>query len=241
MNTNIFLMSGSGLRFKKNNYKVPKQFLKINNGNFVIDEIIANSPKTEENIFVINNELEENEIYKEWVTNLQINSKIYNVGNITNGQATSLYSVRDIVNRDSKLFVLPCDTVIYDKKIKSIFNLQSDHAIVTSKPTNYQLDNNLQFGWVQDLDEKIEIFCKETPTFPLNSNVILGFFYYKNFSIFESGYTKLIESQKTINGEYYLDKITELLIADQATFQELNVNRHLSFGTPKEYEKNKNV
>lgn len=234
-------MSGSGLRFKKNNYKVPKQFLKINNGNFVIDEIIANSPKTEENIFVINNELEKNEIYKEWVANLQINSKIYNVGNITNGQATSLYSVRDIVNRDSKLFVLPCDTVIYDKKIKSIFNLQSDHAIVTSKPTNYQLDNSLQFGWVQDLEEKIEIFCKEKPTIPLESNVILGFFYYKNFSIFESGYTKLIESQKTINSEYYLDKITELLIADHATFKEINVNRYLSFGTPKEYEENKNV
>ncbi len=234
-------MSGSGLRFKKNNYKVPKQFLKINNGNFVIDEIIANSPKTEENIFVINNELEKNEIYKEWVANLQINSKIYNVGNITNGQATSLYSVRDIVNRDSKLFVLPCDTVIYDKKIKSIFNLQSDHAIVTAKPTNYQLDNSLQFGWVQDLEEKIEIFCKEKPTIPLESNVILGFFYYKNFSIFESGYTKLIESQKTINSEYYLDKITELLIADHATFKEINVNRYLSFGTPKEYEENKNV
>lgn len=234
-------MSGSGLRFKRNNYRIPKQFLKVNSGNFVIDEIIANSPRAEENIFVTNNDLEENEIYKEWRSNLQINSKFCNVGNITNGQATSLFSIRGMVNRDSKLFVLPCDTVIYDEKINSIFNSKSDHAILTSEPTNFQLDNSRQFGWVQSSGEKIQIFCKEKPTTPSESRVILGFFFYRNFSIFERGYAELIENQKKINNEYYLDMVTELLIADKATFKEVNVSSYLSFGTPQEYEENKNV
>jgi hypothetical protein len=50
-------MSGRGERFKKNNYKVPKHFLKLSNGRYIIDEIIYNSPEASQTIFVINDEL----------------------------------------------------------------------------------------------------------------------------------------------------------------------------------------
>ena len=116
MNTNVFLMSGRGQRFKNSSYDVPKQFLKIKNSKYIIDEIIQNSPTADETIFVINDELNNYDIYKEWISSLKFKFRIHNVGTLTEGQASSLYSIKDIVNKSSSLFVSPCDTVIYSKR-----------------------------------------------------------------------------------------------------------------------------
>jgi len=241
MNTNVFLMSGRGQRFKNSSYDVPKQFLKIKNSKYIIDEIIQNSPTADETIFVINDELNNYDIYKEWISSLKFKFRIHNVGTLTEGQASSLYSIKDIINKSSSLFVSPCDTVIYSKKVRNIFSTSAEHAVFTVKPNNYHIKNSSQFGWVENTSQNIKIYCKEMPSNLLISNVILGFFYYKNFSVFEKGYSQVVKQNTRVNNEYYLDTVIESLLNKKKKFEEIVVKEYLSFGTPKEYEKNKNV
>ena len=234
-------MSGKGERFKKNNYKVPKHFLKLSNGRYIIDEIIYNSPEASQTIFVINDELKKNELFNNWISSLKFEFEVHNVGSYTDGQASSFNSTKPIVDKNSKIFVSPCDTVIFSSKVKNIFNLDVDYAAVTAKPTNFQIENCAQYGWIQSSNKDYKIFCKERPKIFSKSNVILGFFYFRNFAIFETAYNDLVRKNLKVNNEYYLDKLLEVLNTQKHSFKEVNIKNYISLGTPKEYELNKNV
>ncbi len=241
MNTNIFLMSGAGKRFLNAGYEVPKQFLKLSNGKLIIDEIIENSPDADEYIFVINKDLQSNKIFSKWIESLSLNFRLFNVGERTNGQATSLNLVLKEFDFKSRLFVSPCDTVIYDKKIKNIFDSSIDSSLLTVKPSNFHINNFEHFGWVEENNGLINVKCKEQPNDFNNSNVILGFFYFKNKEIFQFGYEKLVKNEEKINEEYYIDLVVNYLVANEYNVHEMVINKFISFGTPEEYEQNKDI
>ncbi len=232
-------MSGMGYRFVKAGYNVPKPFLKLKNGQLVIDKIIKNSPQSSKTLFVINNYLSENEHFISWKKTLNFDYEIINIGNKTDGQATSLYLATKYIDNESKIYVSPCDTVVADDQINKLFDLDVDYCILTTKPNTFHLNNYSHFGWLQTDEQKKEVFCKKKPSVIEKSNVVLGFFYFKNKSTFNNAYKKVVDDELYVNNEYYIDTVVGSLVNQNLKYKEIIVENYKSYGTPEEYEQNK--
>ena len=69
-----------------------------------------------------------------------------------------------------------------------------------------------------------------------NDKVILGAFAFSTFNIFLNGYNKMIRNKILVKNEYYLD----LLMNEIDKVKIIKVKKFINWGTPVEYEKNKN-
>ena len=99
-----------------------------------------------------------------------------------------------------------------------------------------------QFGWVRSdtNNNVIKISCKKKIKNSKNTdNVILGAFVFCSFNIFLDGYSKMIKKKRTVNNEYYLDLLMDELNQNKKV-KIIKVKRFINWGTPLEYEKNKN-
>ena len=69
--------------------------------------------------------------------------------------------------------------------------------------------------------------------------VILGAFGFSSFKTFLGGYNKMIKNKRLINNEYYIDLLMDELNKNKKV-KIIEVKKFINWGTPIEYEKNKN-
>ena len=238
---NIILAAGEGKRFK--DYKLPKLLLKVKRIPLFI-RAAKSLPKNNDFIFILKKKHFEN--FKEIKINIKKNyakSKIILLKKTTNGQASTLFKSKNIVKKNKPIFVTSTDFCfsfnesILNQYIKNNFNI-----IFVCKPTNEMKKFPNQFGWVRSdtNNNVIKISCKKKIKNSKNTdNVILGAFVFCSFNIFLDGYSKMIKKKRTVNNEYYLDLLMDELNQNKKV-KIIKVKRFINWGTPLEYEKNKN-
>ena len=73
-----------------------------------------------------------------------------------------------------------------------------------------------------------------------NEYIIIGGFYFADKNIFKKYYINLINSNRYINNETYIDVIIELMVNDGLKIYNLKVDKFRDFGTPENFEIEKN-
>lgn len=238
---NIVLAAGDGKRFK--DYDLPKLLLKVK-GKALFVRAAQSLPKKNKFIFILKKKHYEN--YKELNQNINRNfkySKKILINKTSKGQASTLYKVGGIIRKNIPIFVTSTDLCFsYDKSLFRKYINNKNNIIFVCNPTKEMKKNPKQFGWVRsDKENKIlKITCKKKiEGNSKKDQVILGAFAFATFNIFLDAYKKMLKKNIKVNQEYYLDLLMNE-IKPKNKVKIIKVTRFINWGTPVEYEKNKN-
>lgn len=226
-------MAGEGTRFKDAGYNTPKPLLPLRKS-LMFEKVIENFPSCDKWLFSVNQTIDENILFKNFLKNFQEDYEVIILEKLTDGQATSCYESLKALDESDSVFIGSCDT-IFENKIDLDKSQDFDFTIFTSSPTNLQIKNPKAYGWVVSDSSVKNIFCKEDINPTDNSHIILGYFYFDNISLFNEGYKFIKEKKLYVNGELYIDVIARELLLKNYKVNEQKVKSNI-VGTPEEYE-----
>ena len=240
-NVNVMPMAGKGERFKKSNYKTQKPLIKINNSPMFV-EASKCMPYSKKNIYIYKNHYEKKINLKSFLpNNLKKYSKFIYLKSNTMGQADTCLKANKYINARETIFVHSCDCFIKynQKKYLDLIN-KNDIIIFTTKPAQFHFNNVKFFGWVSGKNNKIKnIECKAEASNNFKKDyVIVGSFAFRNKFIFNDCIKSLLLNKQKINNEYYMDLVIKEGIKKKYKVYNYVVNKHISWGTPKELNKN---
>lgn len=231
---NILLMAGEGQRFKKAGFKTPKALLPYNK-KLMFQAAMEKFPDCDKWIFAVSSEVYDSIDFQKFIKNFNEDFEVVKFSSTTNGQATTCMNCLDLLEDEDSFFVGACDTVLSSKINKDSF-LDKDTVLLVSDPTELQIKNLLNFGWVSYQDNEIKIYCKEEPLEGVyKSQIILGFFYFSTKKDYLISYKEMINNNMYINNELYIDVLIKNQIYNNLVISTLETNS-IVLGTPNEYK-----
>ena len=238
---NIIPMAGEGKRFSDKGYLKAKPFLHVNDTPMFI--VAAKSlPYADKYIFICSRIHEKtyqiNTLLKKNFNKFEI---IF-VDELTDGQARTCMMAETLLSKDDVISIGPCDSYFEYSNINYNEKLINNDVIIWSFQNKLTLENPSMFGWIKiDSNEVVtEIKCKEPISLnPENDNAVVGAFTFKSKKFFIKSLESMFKKKRMINKEFYLDIAIDEAVKNGYKVSMMKTNKFFSFGTPKEYEKNK--
>ena len=239
---NIIPLAGDGKRFKDQGYLTPKPLLPVC-GIPMILHSSRSLPECDKWIFICQKKhLDESEL--ETILRKSFNSvEIVIVDDLTNGQATSCYLSKNFLRNDDILNISATDVFFEYDQDKYHEYIKKNYSIVFGfKQKNKIILNPEYYGWikfnknfdVENVSCKIPISSK-----PENDYSVVGSFSFPSAKIFMNNYELIVQKKRLVNNEFYIDTIMDE-ISKSSKIKILTVKNYISWGTPVDYEKNKN-
>ncbi len=233
--TTLIPMAGKGSRFLKENYKIPKPLILVNQKPMVVQAAKC-LPKSDKYHFVA---LKDTYLSK----NLgNIISKEFNgveftlLGKEVNGQALSCLTALKKIPFNEPLTISSCDHgVIYNqKKLKELLeNNKIDIIVWINRGHPHAIRDPYQYGWAKTKGQKIEKVSVKTPLDnPKSDPILIGTFTFKKASIFKNCVEKLIQRNDKVNEEFYVDSCINDAISIGYNCYIFEVDHYLCWGTP---------
>jgi hypothetical protein len=257
----IIPMAGRGQRFSE--YKIPKPFLKLSNGNYMFVEAVNTFVRHENFDAVILVILGSN---KQYIKNLGslFDSKIplhiapVYINKVTEGQAQTCYLATKNL-RGSSILISACDnSAEYDHKkfYDSITNREQNLIVIwtfddpkedlkedPSSPSTYS------WALIDQDDNIVEVHTKQKNN---NNNEnyryrpIVGTFYFSDSEYFNEGYRYIYDNNIRYNNELYIENMFNYLIGPKGPkgpkgliIKNFSISKYIGWGIPKDYETNK--
>ena len=218
----IIPMAGKGSRFFDVGYRLPKPFIPVD-GKPMIERAIECLPKTDKTIII---KLDEHEIPV-------VDADIISIPIVTNGQATTCYTVTKNFD-ETPVLISACDNGVYYDSHKVNFE---DDIIVwafDNHPTSKRYPH--MYAWL-DVDENNYIKrVSVKKAFDGCKYAIIGTMYFKRAKIFNEGYNYIVDHNIRTNGEFYVDDMLQPLINAGYRVKMFVVDYYLCWGTPNDYK-----
>ncbi len=199
--TLIIPLAGYGRKFVNDGYRILKPFLKIDDDNIMITQIIDKFPKRIKKIFIVRSDLQKN--YIDILKKIE-NSELHFIKPHNLGPLHSIYSIKKVIKNLKNIYISYCDidwvwnktNKVKSKKSSYVFCFKGYHPFT-------QDNNNYAFCKVQKnkflkIKEK-ESFTKKWQSEPLS----VGLFYFVSGSELINCCEKIFKHQITINNEYF--------------------------------------
>lgn len=238
----IITMAGLGERFKKNGYKDPKPFIRLADGETVIDKLLYIFPKDWHFIFVVQSELDSS--YKKYLKSVRKNSQIVDVSYSKRGPVDSVLAAIPYLNLKSDCLVSYCDYSLnwdpYEFLLK-IKKTKSDAAIIgyTGKhPTFLSTNTYCHYTVKNDFVTAI----REKKSFTKNREdgwTSCGLYYFKSGFLLKQAIQHQLDGQfRYKSGEYYTSLALKALMKHKPKIKILNyqIDHFLQLGTPFDIE-----
>ena len=231
----LFLAAGEGKRFSEAGYLTPKPLLNIESSTIISKAV--QSIGTKKNYLVTRKEV----ISEENISNIEkLFDQILFLNTLTRGQAESaLFGLEMII--EESVTVSTCDSIL----IPSLLSVESDkkNLLLVWIQKNFQpgyLDT-ASFGWVKIKNNSHEIEkVKIKKELDLNEyddwSMVTGTFTFGNSENAKALIKELIDSNTTVNNEYYLDSVIQLAIEKKWKVLGVEPDLFINLGTPQEYE-----
>jgi NDP-sugar pyrophosphorylase family protein len=237
----IIPMSGLGKRFVDSGYKVPKPLLEVD-GEPIIKHILELFPNEKNVSFICNDKHLKETNMREILKKICPDSKIYEVEvGKKRGPVEAVYSIIDNIKDDEEVIVSYCDygTVWnYQEFLIQTRNQNADGAIACYTGFHPHMLGKDHYAYVKHLNKiAIEISEKE----PFTDNKMSeyasnGTYYFKTGSLIKKYFKRLIDSKKTINNEFYVSMVYNLMIEDGLKVSLFEIEKMLQWGTPYDLE-----
>lgn len=243
----IIPLGGKGIRFKLNNYDLPKGLIKVENKEIIcwlLDNIINNNNLIDNDFIYIPYNYEEYKNYN--LEKLLINRysnikfKFYKLMNDTKGAAHTInIALNELIKEkidDTSIISLDVDN-FYTNNIIDIWN--RNNMIFTFN--DYLCENNFSYI-LKDNDTNIIKKIKEKELFDnLNENLACcGAYGFESFYNLHSYSSTILEKEEyEYNKEYYISSIIQIMINNSIDFYNNTIDNkyYFSLGTPEQIEK----
>lgn len=236
--TVLIPMAGRGERFVKENYSLPKPLLSVNGLPMVI-KASKDLPVADNYIYVL---------LKEHATKFGIEkvirehipqSQFIILDKITEGQAcTCLHALENISEQDD-IMIGACDNgLVYDLNKFLQLKAQADVIVFTFRNNVTVINKPTQYGWLvveEDTVKKVSVKVPISET-PMTDHALVGAFWFKNKKIFKRSIQKMMDENRRINNEFYIDECINDAIQLNYTVKYFEVDKYICWGTPNDYK-----
>lgn len=236
----VIPMSGVGQRFINAGYKVPKPLIEID-GKTIIEHVCSLFPGENKFTFICNSaHLAETDMMK-ILKSIKPNSNIIEIPPHKKGPVYAVSCVYDMIEDDEEIIVNYCDFGTYwdySDFLKHTRDRNADGAVPSYKgfhphmlgTTNYAFirDKN---QWLLEIQEKKPFTDNRMDEYASN-----GTYYFKKGSYLKKYFDRLMERDISLNGEYYVSMVYNLLVEDGLSVSVYNIQHMLQWGTPQDVE-----
>jgi len=238
----VIPMAGDGRRFSTAGYALPKPLLPVNNQPMAI-QAVRDLPEASRVIFLVRSEhIDRFQIDRKMKAYLP-NAVIVPVEKLTAGQACTVRLAAEHLDPELPVIVGACDnTHVYDKESLARAMAAPDFSCLvwTYRGDPRVLRNPTAYGWVrtESDDTTVRFVSCKTPISqtPIEDQAVSGFFSFNSARTMNRAIDALVAEGQTINGEYYLDNVPNVLLKDGLTVKTFLVRKYIGWGTPAEYE-----
>lgn len=228
----IMPMGGGGTRFRNKGFSVPKPLVEIYGKPFFYwaTQSVANFVDLQSLTFVVLKEHVERFLIDKKILELYPNAKITVISEVLPGAVlTCLEGIRKVADGEPILFN-DCDHLFlcrdfYDFCKKGRF-LEVDGALLTFKST----DPRFSFAECGD-----DGFVKRTvEKQAVSDNAICGAYYFKDKQTFRKAVDVYLKNCQY--KEFFVSGVYNVLSKDRKKISIFDTDKHISFGTPEEFE-----
>ena len=241
----VIPMSGLGKRFVESGYIDPKPLIIVDNLPIIEHVVNLFDKKNDKYIFICNNlHLRETNM-RQTLSNIVPKSKIFEVP--VEGRKGPVHAVSlifDNIPDDEEIIVSYCDYGTqwnYKNFLKNNRERNSDGSIACYRgfhphmlgTDNYAFLKETELGsrWMDQIQEKKPFTNNRMEEYASN-----GTYYFKNGNIMKKYFKKLMYLGLTINNEYYVSMVYNLLVEDGLKVNIFEIEKMLQWGTPYDLE-----
>jgi bifunctional N-acetylglucosamine-1-phosphate-uridyltransferase/glucosamine-1-phosphate-acetyltransferase GlmU-like protein len=165
--------------------------------------------------------------------------EIVPVPGLTKGQAvTAMAGVKELPP-DMPVLVASCDTgLAFDRdRFQALASDPSvDAVIFTFKGYLPAIWRPASYGWVDtDWTRAVKVAVKTRPRTSLRDACgIVGAFFFRSAGMYLEVARELVGAERTVNGEYYIDELMNIMLEEGKNVRVLDVDHYLVWGTPDE-------
>lgn len=237
----IIPMSGIGKRFIDAGYKDPKPLIEVDG--MPIIEHVVNLFGRPDNVIFICNEIHSNTTNMVDVLNrISPKCKIIWVSNDNRrGPVDAVLKISDYIDNEKEIIISYCDYGTYWDYLgflKHTRNLNSDGAIACYTGFHPHMLGSDNYAFVKmDGDKAIRVQEKKPFTDNKMSELASnGTYYFKSGEIVKKYFKKLIDLNHSINNEFYVSLVYNLMIDDDMMVSTFLIENMLQWGTPYDLE-----
>jgi NDP-sugar pyrophosphorylase family protein len=235
----IIPMSGMGKRFLEAGYTHPKPLIKVD-GKPMIEHIVNLFPGVNNVNFICNTKHLNETNMKEILNEISPGCAIFEVPpNSCRGPVEAILSIKDYIDNDKPVIVSYCDYNTewdFEQFIEDSSNLDGNIACYKGfHPHMLGIDN---YAFCREKDNYLlEIKEKEPFTdSKMNEYASNGTYFFKSGFIVKKYFSKLIQLNNHVNGEFYVSLVYNLLVEDKLNVGIFEIKKMLQWGTPYDLE-----
>lgn len=235
----IIPMSGTGKRFVDAGYLTPKPLIEVD-GKPMVEHVVNLFPGLSKITFICNETHILSTNMKEILHKIAPNSKIIKIeDNLKKGPVYAVYKIFDSIEDDEEVIFSYCDYGTLWDFDKFLLDREKYDGVIASyigfHPHMLGGDNyafsKLENGLVVQIKEK-EPFTDNK----MNEYASNGTYYFKSGKIVKKYFKKLIDENISVNNEYYISLVYNLLINDGLKVGVFEIDKMLQWGTPQDLE-----
>ena len=242
----VIPMSGIGQRFIDAGYvDVPKPFIPVD-GDPMIKHVVDLFTNESTITFICNNtHLNDNSnCVKQLLYDISPTAEIHGVANNTKGPVDAIYQAFHSINDESEVIISYCDygtSWNYFDFIQDTRSRKCDGAIACYRgfhphmlgKDNYAFLKETEFGsrYMSAIQEKKPFTSDRMSEYASN-----GTYYFKSGKLLKKYSDMLIKKGDTINGEYYVSMIYQLMVENDLRVNIFEIDNMLQWGTPSDLE-----
>ena len=233
----IIPMSGMSSRFAAAGYEIPKYLIEVD-GKKVIEHIVNLYPEDSEFVFIINEKHKEETNILDVLDKLVDNKEIVTIPCHKKGPVFSVSEFNYLIDDEEEVIVNYCDFSMYwDYRHFKEFvdSTECDGCVVcyTGFHPHMLGSDNYAFCKMDENNRIAEIREKQPFTDDKMSEFAsTGTYYFKKGSYVKKYFKQLMDEDLSINGEYYVSLVYNLLIRDGLDNRVYEVPYMLQWGTP---------
>lgn len=234
-------MAGAGRRFADRGYSLPKPLIPIDGVPMVV-RAVRDLPKSSRVVLVCNadhvRDYQIDNVLAKWLPDCQV---VVAPG-LTEGQACTVALAAEHLTPDEPVLVAACDnTHAYDPQrfAALVSEPQLDAAIWTYRGEARVLVKPRWYGWVSADDQgRVQrVGVKRTVSdAPKHDDVISGTFWFQSARFMLDSIARLVANDLRVNGEFYLDSVAALLVAEGRNLKVFRTDKYIGWGTPDELD-----
>jgi NDP-sugar pyrophosphorylase family protein len=236
----IIPMSGTGKRFLDAGYDRPKPLIEVD-GLPIIHHVLNLFLGVTDVVFICNNDHLRNTDMEKVLMTICPFGKIVGIDSYKKGPVHAVLQAADQISKTKEVIVSYCDYGTYwnfNKFIETARNGNYDGSIACYTGFHPHMLGSDNYAFCKEKNkELIEIKEKE----PFTNNKMSeyasnGTYYFKSGEILKKYFKQLIDLDISLNGEYYVSLVYNLLIKDGLRVNIFEIENMLQWGTPYDLE-----
>ena len=240
----IIPMSGMGKRFVDVGYIDPKPLLIIDNKP-IIEHVINLFPNENDISFICNDLHLSNTNMTQILKSTVPDCKIYEISSLfKKGPVYAVSTIFDKIDDQKEVIISYCDYGTfwsYINFLNDTRNRKADGAVVCYKGFHPHMLGKDNYAFLKEKEKNSRWMAEIKEKEPFTNNRMEeyasnGTYYFKNGKLLKYYFKKLIDSNITINNEFYVSMVFNLLVQDGLNVSIFEIENMLQWGTPYDLE-----